>query len=326
MNRLPILLLLLVACAGKGSENPFAKQLANEPYREWTEKINKDPEQDTLYYRRALLLMENGQLEAARYDLEKAWSIRPTPIYGLLLAQTQEADPAKQLLFLKEATHVYPNDPFLQLALAQAYQAADSTDAALTLTERLTQSGLSEPELMLLHANLLRQKGRIAEALQQLETLYASAPEPGEVAEMLALWYAESGNEKIIPLCQQMKAADSSNTDPLPHYYMGIFYATRKQIDRALQAFDQAIQADYHFVEAYIEKASLQYDRRSWNLALKELDKALAVAPDHAAVYYWTAKCQQAQGDTESAKANYLKAYGLDNTFLEAKQAADQLK
>ena len=133
--------------------------------------------------------------------------------------------------------------------------------------------------------------------------------------------YAEA-----LRLCEELKRTDSTGRDPLPSYYQGIYYSTIKAYAAAIQSFDRTILIDYNFIEAYIEKTSLLYDQKNFKGGLEVLSKALAVAPDHASVYYWTAKCQQALGDKESARFNYLKAYGLDKSFSEAKAAADQLK
>ncbi len=321
-----LLPLLLLACKPAGDKNPFAQQLKEPPYAELSVQIEENPQNDSLYFERALLLIQNEQPVAARLDLEKAWSLRPKPEYALALGSQLSETPAEQLEFLKKATRQLANNFLLDWALADTWQRNGEPDAALQLTETWMQKGADDPEFVLLHASLLKEKNRTTEALVILESLYSKFPTERNIQAMLALWYANAGNEKVILLCQQMKAADSSQTDPLPHYYRGIYFDARKQFALALIEFDKAIQTDYHFVEAYLEKTAILYDQRKWSDALNVLGKALAVAPDNALVYYWTAKCQQATGDQESARLNYLKAYGLDKSLTEAKQAADQLK
>ena len=60
--------------------------------------------------------------------------------------------------------------------------------------------------------------------------------------------------------------------------------------------------------------------------ALKVFNLALTISPKFADNYYWIAKCQQAMGQREEAKLNYQRAYGLDNTFIAAKDSAGKLK
>lgn len=324
---LPIACLLwLTACGGSESPAPFLAPLQQPPYLEWTEKIERSPENDSLYFGRGMLLLQNDQPAAARLDLEKAWSIEPRPQYALALASLLETDPSKQSAFLRKTLTQLPDNFLLEWALADAQLRMDSVDVALELTSKWIAKGTFEPEFLLLHAQALKQKEKPLEAMQFLEKIHVMSPGYRDATEILALWYAESGNDKIQELTQQMIEVDSLKRDPLPYYFLGIYYDTKKQYNRSAQEFDKAIQIDYHFTEAYIEKAALLYEQRAYANAIKTLEKALAVAPDEAAVYYWTAKCQQAQGDKESARMNYLKAYGLDNSFIEAKQAADALK
>ena len=314
-----------LACGRRENTSAFSALLREPPYLEWTKQIEKDESIDSLYLKRGQLLLKNGHTAAARADFEKAWSLNPGPLLAQYLATTLES-PQEQCVFLKKAVARFPNDFPLEYTLAEAFETIDSTDAAIQLTEKWFQAGVEIPEFILLHAGLLKKKGKNNEAVTLLETLYENEPDFRPVMEILALHYAEAGDQKVLAICRVLSEADSTGVDPLPAYYSGIFYATTKKITEAIRSFDQAIQIDYNFVDAYIEKAALLHEQQNHRGALMVLGKALAIAPNDASVYYWTAKCQQAMGDKESARLNYLKAYGLDKTFEAAKQAADQLK
>lgn len=320
-----ILICAVLACNSPQTDSTTTELLEQPPFLEWTDQIKNDPENDSLYFLRGRLLFQGGHTAAARTDFEKAWSIKPAALLAEYLANTLES-PQAQCSFLKQATNQFPGDFPLEYMLAESFQSMDSTDAALYITQKWLQSGIEIPEFILLHASLLEKKGNKTESLYLLETLYENEPNYRPVKEILALRYAGSGNKKAILLCEEISRLDSTGHDPLPNYYLGIYYGTQKNYTSAIQAFDKAIQSDYNFIEAYIEKASLLYEQKVYKGSLEVLSKALAVAPDHASVYYWTAKCQQALGDKESARFNYLKAYGLDKSFIEAKAAADQLK
>jgi len=53
---------------------------------------------------------------------------------------------------------------------------------------------------------------------------------------------------------------------------------------------------------------------------------ALKVSATYADAYYWLGKCQEAMGKKEDARLSYQRAYGLDKSLTEAKEAADRLK
>jgi tetratricopeptide (TPR) repeat protein len=320
-----ILICAVLACNSPKADSTTTELLEQPPFLEWTDRLKNDPENDSLYFIRGRLLFQGGHTAAARADFEKAWSIKPAALLAEYLANTLES-PQAQCSFLKQATNQFPGDFPLEYMLAESFQSMDSTDAALNITQKWLQSGIEIPEFILLHASLLEKKGNKTESLYLLETLYENEPNYRPVKEILALRYASSGDAKALRLCEELKQTDSTGRDPLPSYYQGIYYSTTKAYTAAIQSFDRTILADYNFIEAYIEKTSLLYDQKNFKGGLEVLSKALAVAPDHASVYYWTAKCQQALGDKETARFNYLKAYGLDKSFSEAKAAADQLK
>lgn len=326
--RLYLLLLPLiwVACGDAREKHPYESLLRQAPFLEWTEKIDQDPKNDSLYSRRAMQLFENGFNEPALIDLKKAWALHPTPAYATAIVSILEGSPEAQFQFLQDALQKFPNEFSLELSRATLLDKTGSIDSALSFTSKWIGQGRTEVELFLLHASLLDKKGKPAEALRILELLHQQLPQEREITEMLALRYAESGDPGIIPLCDQLQQLDSLGRDATPHYYLGIYYATKRQRNEALNQFDLAIQADHNFIDAYIEKSALLFEWKEYRNALAVLDKALLIAPDQASVYYWTAKCQQALGDRESARLNYLKAYGLDNNFLAAKRAADELK
>ena len=46
------------------------------------------------------------------------------------------------------------------------------------------------------------------------------------------------------------------------------------------------------------------------------------VTPSFPDAWYWIGRCLEISGQKEEAKLNYEKAYSLDKTFTEAKEAA----
>ncbi len=52
----------------------------------------------------------------------------------------------------------------------------------------------------------------------------------------------------------------------------------------------------------------------------------MTITPSFADSYYWMGKCQEAMGQKEEAKLNYMRAYGLDKSFTDARESAEKLK
>ncbi len=109
-------------------------------------------------------------------------------------------------------------------------------------------------------------------------------------------------------------------------YYKGIYFSNINDKAKALSLFDQALQHNYYYLNAYIEKGRILYEQKKFGDALKTFQLANTISATFPDAYFWIGKCQEAMGQKEEAKLNYERAYGLDNTFTEAKEAADKLK
>jgi tetratricopeptide (TPR) repeat protein len=59
---------------------------------------------------------------------------------------------------------------------------------------------------------------------------------------------------------------------------------------------------------------------------MKTFALANTISPSFADAWYWIGRCQEFLGQKEEAKLNYERAYGLDKTFTEAKEAAEKIK
>jgi len=307
--------------------SPYDKKLAEFPYGLLTDSIKQFPKDDNLYFRRAVMLNENNETQPALADFRKAWSLKKQEKYALGISTLLiDSKPADAIPFLEEALKALPNSTLLRLSLAHAYDAQQRTDDALAVCRDILQHNPQQVDVMKMGADLLEKKGQLKEAIALLEKGYALVPYDVQLNYMLALKYAEDKNGKVLTLCDSLIKTDSADRHAEPYYYKGIYYSNTGNPDKALAAFDMAIKTDINYLDGYIEKASLLFDRKQYNDAMKTLNLLLTIKPDFPDTYYWLAKCQQAQGLKDDARINYLRAYGLDQSFTSAKDSADKLK
>ena len=83
---------------------------------------------------------------------------------------------------------------------------------------------------------------------------------------------------------------------------------------------------NYNYLNAYIEKGKVLLDQKKVDDALKTFQLANTISPAFPDAYYWIGRCQEEMGKKQDAKLSYEKAYGLDKTFTEAKEAAENIK
>jgi len=81
-----------------------------------------------------------------------------------------------------------------------------------------------------------------------------------------------------------------------------------------------------HLRSITTEKGKLLLDQQKVTEAFKTFGLANTIDPAFADAWYWMARCQELMDLKEEAKLNYEKAYSLDKTFIQAKEAADRIK
>ncbi|MEI6948803.1 tetratricopeptide repeat protein [Paraflavisolibacter sp. H34] len=315
---------LLAACNGNNEDREAV--LKAPPYNSLTDSIRQEPQNSGLYYRRAALLLKNGQAPLAEADLRKAWALQPEEQYGLGLSGLLAAkNPDSALLFLQQATKTLPQSIALRISQAKLLQEKNQPQQALAVCNAILAQYGAQLDALELKAALLQELKQPAEALAVLEKAYSFAPSDAELAFNLAFQYAQAKNEKVLALSDSLIQKDATGRHAEPYYFKGVYFANTGNDRRALEFFDEAIRHDYYFIDAYMEKGRLQYQHQQYPQALQTFQLAATVSPTFADAYLWMGKVQQATGNKEEAKLNYQRAYGLDKTLSEAKEAADKL-
>lgn len=321
-----VVVLWITGCNNQGESSKFDDILAQPPYSSLSDSIQKQPENDDLYFRRAVLLNKNNFPEPALADFHKAWALQKREQYAFAISTIlADKKPDSAIVFLTTALKDLPQSILLQISLARSYEAMNKTDDALRIAKGILQINPQQVDVLKMKADLLGKKGNDTAALAVLEKAYSLTPFDVELNYVLALRYAETKNPRVLSLCDSLIKKDSLHIHAEPYYYKGIYYSNINDKGKAITSFNQAIKTDYYFLNAYIEKGSILYEQKRWPEASSIFNLAISISPKFADAYYWLAKCQEAMGQKDEAKLNYQRAYGLDKSFIEAKEAAGKI-
>ena len=173
-------------------------------------------------------------------------------------------------------------------------------------------------------SELLELEGDTIEAIKTLE-LFVTPGELTQAGLRLTNLYAQTKNPKTLSSCEAMKKNDKSGKDPNPDYLEGIYYSNTGDFEKALIQFDKCVLKDYNFLDAHMEKGRVLYKQKKINEALKAFELTLTLSNAYADAFFWKAKCLEALGQMQEAKLNYQRAYGLDKSLIEAKEAAERI-
>jgi len=319
--------LFLTGCSNNDDSSPFSALLNQPPFASLTDSIKKEPKKDELYFHRAILLNRNNFPEPALADFRKAWSLNKLEAYAvgtsnlLIEKNTNEA-----ISFIQTALKDLPQSILLKLTLARSFDKEDKTTEALAVCDDILKQQPDQVNTLMLQAELWEKKGDSLATVASLEKAHALVPSNLDLSYKLIYQYAENKNAKVIALTDSLIAMDSLKLHADPYYVRGVYYSNTGEQAKAIQWFDQTLKLDYNYKNAYIEKGKILLTQKKIADALKTFQLANTLDPAFPDAWYWIGRCQEAMNNKEEAKLDYEKAYGLDKTYTEAKEAADAIK
>ena len=319
--------ILLGSCGGNTEDSQYSEILAQPPYSAITDSIRKEPGRDDLYFRRAVMLNRNNLPEPALADFRKAWSINAEEPYAIGAGNILlEKKPDSATAFLQQAIKDLPQSIFLRILLARSYDAQQQTDKAIAVCDEVLDIDSIQLNTLALKAELLEKKNDIPATIATLEKVYRLVPSNTQLANKLMYQYAEAKNPKALILADTLLRKDSMKVSADPLYVKGLYYSNIGDNANALRFFDQTIQRSHRYLNAYIEKGKIFLNQKKTADALKTFQLAITVDAAFADAWYWIGRCEELLGNKAGAKENYEKAFELDNTFIEAKEAAGKMQ
>jgi len=314
-------LLVLAACTEESNPNDIYNK---PPYSSLTDSIEQFPKNAELYYRRAELFSRNGEEILAEKDVRQAWGLNPSEKYALsMITFLKKRNLDSAILFTEQASQKLPESIALQVGLARGYQAKGNNAKAMQISEEIVRKHPKQLDALTIQAELLKEQDANL-ALAKLEAAHSLVPSDPQLAYDLAFEYAEAKNAKALKLTDSLIRAKAPQLEKA-FYLRGLYYANTNNIAEAIKNYDETIRQNYNFLDAYRDKGQLHFNQKNYAAARKTFELALRVEPEEPEFYYWLAKIDEAEGKKTEAKLNYKKAYELDKSFTEAKEAYDRL-
>ena len=212
-----------------------------------------------------------------------------------------------------------------EIVKARNLQEKRQFNEALEITNAMIQKYPGQLDALNIKAEILKEQGKTEEALKLIERAYAIQPKDKETAYNLAYEYADAKKSKALSLTDTLIKYDKTETVARAWYIKATYYNNIGNEKEALRYYDSSNIADYNFLDAYLDKGQLLFKQKKYEAALKTFALGQKVGPGEAPFYFWVGKTQETMGNKQDAKANYERAYALDKSLIEAKQAADRL-
>ena len=288
------------------------------------EGLRRTPEEPEMLLMRAKVLMDEGETDAARSDLDRALAARPTPAAAVrrawLRADQGDVGGAKADLAVASNLDGLDTDSLLYYALAAVL--VDEAEQAVEAFQHLKAAGAMEPWVQGIYANGLRILGRADEA--RTEAVEAITADPKTDTAWLTLGaIADDEGDAGAAMNFYRHAVEIE-----PESYLGNSglaeaafstgdYAQAEKSYTALLALEPT-------VTTYLSRAAARSYLDDLNGAWKDLDAALALGPDNPDVRVSRGDLHVYVENFDAARAEYDAGLALapDHADLRLSRAA----
>jgi tetratricopeptide (TPR) repeat protein len=148
-----------------------------------------------------------------------------------------------------------------------------------------------------------------------------------DVVLTIANLYAAQKNKLTLELCNTIIEQKPDRTYIAHSYYiMGLYFGNTGNTKNAIDNFNNCIQNNYFYIDAYLEIGWIYVDQQKFEKAKEIFETATAVKPTDARGHYWAAKCLEKLGQSDKAINAYQLAFNLDNSLSEAAEAISRIK
>lgn len=313
---------IFISCKNEPEFNP----IIDPGLIEITEKIARNPADDSFYFLRAKRNYDLAHFEEAITDLQfaiKIDSLNP-PYYHLLADALLDNNQSFEALnMMKEAVRVFPGRIQTLLKLAEYQNILKQYDESIKTTLQVLAIDPLHAEGYLMIGLNYRDLKDTANAILSLQraTTYDD-----KMADAWLLLAQLNKFKDVVYAKRCLTIAYDIDTNSIQSLHaMADFYQDQDPL-KAISCYEKIISMDPSYMEAIINAGIVYFSIDSFSKALDHFTIACQREPSNALFYYRRGTVKEAINNLEGAKTDYQIAIRLDPENKDYIQALTQLK
>ncbi len=226
-----------------------------------------------------------------------------------------------QVSSLQDLLITHPDSAGLRLKLAMLLDSIGQPMVAIAQVDTLLHADSLNYGLWFTHGQIAEDIPDTAKAIQSYKKAISIYNSPDALLA-LANIYAEQKNNECLVICVRINELSLGREyDAHCNFISGVYYARTGNKEKALQFFNNCIAENYTYMEAYIEKGLLYFDKKDYQNALTVFRFASGVNSLDADPYYWMGRCYEMMNMKDSALLRFQQSYSLDRSDPQVKAA-----
>lgn len=289
---------------------------------EFQRALELDPHLDHTKVLLALSYFDSGDFGRATPLLEKAYqTMQDDPVVAahLGLAYLRQEKDEKALGILSHWAELEPESPDALYFKGKAamYVASDSF-------VKLTKAAPDSYRMFQLRAEMLRQQGLAAAAINEYKRAISEKPDAAGLHYALGTLYREAGrlDDALAEFNEELKI---SPNDAMTDFFIGDIYLQQDNKAGAEQHLSQALAIQPALPDAQLDMAKIYHSQGKTDEALKLLQALVASDPDQEEAHYLLFGIYKKQGQTDNARKELQTFEALKKRAAQQEQRPKRL-
>ena len=293
-----------------------------------TRQLQTRPDDAQLYATRAGLYLQREQLEAAEKDIQRAIARDSSQAeWYVILYELQfdlgSTDAAERTL--TSAVDRFPDITDLKYLLVELYTITERYENATQLLDRMQPDvAQDDPRLPYLRAIIAGEQGDVERAVTYYRQALALQPDYYDALADLAVLLAQQSDPQAEPYFESALLVNPNDIELMMEQAM--YYANRRDFDRANEIYADIARQEPQYVDAYLESALIYLTINQPAEAERLLRLATQMEVTYAPPYFYLGVIAQERGDLATARQYYEQALNLDPMYADAQEALGLLQ
>lgn len=292
--------------------------------------LEKNPDNDSLLYRRAEVYYKLEGYDEALKDLYRAMqldSMRPAYYHLLadvLLDYGRPNDSRRAIDVLKLASERFPDRIPTLLKMSEFQLIVKQHGDALTTLDKILKRDPQNAEAFYMAGRVALDKGDTTAAVASLQKSVQFDATNADAWMFLGRVFTNRNNPRALQFFDNVLRLDTANLEA--REFKGVFFKRRGEFNKAFEVYKDIIAHNPDYSNAYFDMGMIYLEMDSLSKAYDNFDIAVKTDPLFVKAYYYRGLTSELQGNNAAALSDYKQASGMAPQFQEAKEARERVE